>query len=239
MTGSRREATASEKQRKQRKALLVLTPVLLLLLVWQGPKTVSALRGEQAPATTATPPTTQAPAAPQATSTTQGAAGTANPDPTATAPLPDTDPEPTADPGQLVSFTRFVGKDPFRQQVSDTSDVPSSGDVDDGTPPADTAPAPTIGETEPSSTHAGEDEAAVVEVNGRRSQLRVGASFPSGDDVFRLVSIRDGTARVGLVSGKFSTGKKTIALAPGERIALENEADGTRYVVRLVRVARP
>ncbi len=238
MTGSRREATASEKQRKQRKALLVLTPVLLLLLVWQGPKTVSALRGEQAP-TTATPPTTQAPAASEAMSTTQSAAGTANPDPTATAPLPDTDPQPTADPGQLVSFTRFVGKDPFRQQVHESSDVASSGGVESAAAPADTAPAPTTGETAPSSTDAGEDEVAVVEVNGRRSQLRVGASFPTGDDVFRLVSIRGGTARVGLVSGTFSTGKKTIALAPGERIALENEANGTRYIVRLVRVARP
>ena len=238
MNRARRTGTLSpsEKQRRQKKLLLALSPVLLLLLVWQGPKTLSALRGGEAAPAEATPAATQAPASPAAAADERGATAPGH-GPAGAAALPDTDDVPTAGPGQLVSFTRFVGKDPFRQQVSEP-EAPTSEDVEAAPPATEAArQAPAGEDAEASSTWDADDEVAVLAVNGRRSELRVGASFPQGDGVFRLVSLTAGTARVGLVSGTFSTGKKTIALAPGERVVLENEANGVRYVVRFLRVA--
>ncbi len=92
------------KEAKQKKLLLGLVPVFLLLAVWQGPNMYKQLfaapASEAAPATATTP----APGA-------QPAPG--NPPAASTGGLADNEPLPTAASDQLSSLSRFGARNPF------------------------------------------------------------------------------------------------------------------------------
>jgi hypothetical protein len=208
------EALRKRKEAQQKKILIALAPVLLGLLVWQGPKTYSALMGGSA-----------APAAPPATTTTTTAT-TASPVPlpTGTTPTPPTgsptsatnlqDSDPLLSPGtgQLIVFSRFLSKDPFRAKPSSTS----SSDGSEG---------PT-----------GNASRASLEVNGTAEDVRIGETFPGGDPAFRLVNAGGESAEIGLASGTFSNGQETIAVNVGETLVLISDPDGTRYAIKLLSV---
>jgi hypothetical protein len=95
----------AQKEAKQKKLLLLLLPLFLGLVVWQGPKMFHALKGgPTSPIPTpavdlATPGLTPTGTTPTGT---DGGGG-----------LPDTDPQPGLLEGQLISFSRFGGRDPF------------------------------------------------------------------------------------------------------------------------------
>jgi hypothetical protein len=187
-------ALQAQKAKKQKIVLLALAPVFLGLMVWQGPKTYNALMGGSPP-----------PPLPVATPTPVGAG------PTSTTPaggLPESDPQPDLLDGQLLSFSRFSGRDPF---------VPPSqpGSSDDD--------AATAGDT-------------TIEVNGTAENLAIGDSFPADDPTFRLVSVSTTSADIGLVSGAFSNGQETITINVGETLVLQAD-DGVRYAIKLVSVA--
>jgi len=91
----------AQKEAKQKKLLLLLVPLLLGIVVWQGPKTYKALHGSSQPLPT--PPADVTPVVPTGTGTT----------PAQTNGLPDTDLQPSLLDGQLISFSRFFGRDPF------------------------------------------------------------------------------------------------------------------------------
>jgi hypothetical protein len=191
-------ALLAQKTRKQKMILLALAPVFLALLAWQGPKTYKALMGGSPPpplpvATPATP-------SPTGTTTTPGAAGE----------LPDSDPQPSLLDGQLLSFSRFSGRDPFVPPPS------AQGDEDDG--------------------QSASAEDATVEVNGTAEDLSVGDQFPADDPTFVLVSAGAQSAEIGLVSGTFSNGDETITMNVGETLVLQAD-DGARYAIKLVSVA--
>ncbi len=76
--------------------------------------------------------------------------------------------------------------------------------------------------------------AARIAVNGRVQIVRVGESFPSGDPLFRLVSVTGGAARIGIASGSYTSGAKTVSLAAGRPLTLVDTADGIRYTIRLI-----
>jgi hypothetical protein len=195
-------AIMAEKTRKQKILLLALVPIFLALMVWQGPKTYKALTGGSAP-----------PPPPVATPTTPAPTGTTTPTTTTTTPtpaggLPDSDPQPSLLDGQLLSFSRFSGRDPFRP--------PGAAGQDDDSP----------------STA----EDATVEVNGTAEDLSVGDTFPADDPTFELVSTAAGTATIGLVSGTFSNGDETITMNVGETLVLQAD-DGARYAIKLLSVA--
>lgn len=168
----------AQKEAKQKKFLLLLVPLFIGLLAWQGPKTFKALSGgsEALP----TPPAVTTPAP---TGTT--------PQPTGeTGALPDTDVQPELLDGQLVSFSRFFGRDPFIGTGSG-SVSPSAG-----------------------------DSAATVQVNGASEDIGIGDSFPANDPTFKLVSVTSSSASLGLVSGSFSNGDATITINVGETLVL-------------------
>lgn len=111
----------AQKDAKQKKLLLLLAPVFIGLLVWQGPKTLHAVTGGSSAAPAPTPPAvTTTGAAPTGTTTTASAGG-----------LVDTDNPPEPLEGLLVSFSRFDGTDPFRPKGG----VPGAP-ADTGSPPA-------------------------------------------------------------------------------------------------------
>jgi hypothetical protein len=202
-----------QKEAKQKKMLLVLAPILLALLAWQGPKTVKAFTGGEA-----APP----PPVPVATTTT-ASAGSAptSPAPAAGAPagLPETERPYEALDGQLISFSRFGGRDPFDQSYA----------------PASTAPPDSSGDGADTSAEA--PNTAEVEVNGAGETVAIGEAFPASDPTFELVSISGQTAVVGLVSGSFSNDAETIAIEVGETLVLVSDPDQTRYAIKIVSVA--
>jgi hypothetical protein len=76
--------------------------------------------------------------------------------------------------------------------------------------------------------------AARISINGRVQIVRVGASFPSANPLFKLVSVKNGVARIGIASGSYSSGARTVSLGAGRSLTLVDTADGVRYQLRLL-----
>jgi hypothetical protein len=216
------------KAKKQKIVLAVLGVVLLGVLVFQAPTILGLFGGgssevasEPAPTPTATPPTSPAPATPAA------APGSAQ--------LVDSDVAPQPTEGQLVTFDRFESKDPFAQQAEEGSGVsaPPPSAPKDSAPPEDSRePAPKAPVAPPAPLGT-----ATISVNGVSSQVETGSTFPEAEPIFKLVSLKRGTAKVGIVDGTYATGSPTITLKKGGKpVTLMNTADGTTYVLRLVSV---
>jgi hypothetical protein len=182
------------KDAKQKKVLLVLLVPFIGILAWQGPKTYNALMGGTPPP----PPITAPPVTPATTTPTTTAPGTEP------GGLPESDPQLDPLDGQLVSFSRFSGRDPFVM--------------------------PSIGSTQ--SQSAG----ATIEVNGESEDVAINDPFPASDPTFKLVSVTDSSANIGLVSGTFSNGQETITINVGETLELAAD-DGTRYAIKVVSIA--
>jgi hypothetical protein len=182
------------KDAKQKKVLLVLLVPFIGLLAWQGPKTYNALMGGTPPP----PPVTAPPVTPTTTTPTATALGTEP------GGLPESDPQLDPLDGQLVSFSRFGGRDPFVSPSTGSSESQSAG--------------------------------ATIEVNGESEDVAVDDPFPASDPTFKLVSITDSAAKIGLVSGTFSNGQETITINVGETLVLAAD-DGARYAIKVVSVA--
>ena len=190
-------ALRAQKEAKQKKLLIILIVPFIALLAWQGPKTFKALQGGSPPppaasAVPATPLPTGTPTVPSAGGDQGGA-------------LPDSDLQPDLLDGQLLSFSRFSGRDPF------------------------------VRVSAPSSSQAA-SEGAAIEVNGTSENVGINESFPASDPTFRLVSVTDTAAVIGLVSGSFSNGDDTVTISVGETLVLAAD-DGTRYAIKIVSVA--
>lgn len=263
------EILRKQKEAKQKKILFVLGPILLLLVVWQGPGYLTMLTGGGSEPT----PTVATPTTPAATDTAGAPDPSSAPAPSTVAPtgtpvadaspseaLPDSDLPASADGGQLVSFGRFLGKDPFKQSAVARSGVADGGTTappPDGTssgggtttPPPPTISPPTISPptTGGSGGDGGSDPgdgggtpltpvSAVVDVNGSEETLQVDGTFPSSDPLFRLAKLAKTTIRVGLVGGSFSNGQETVEVKLGKTLTLVSEPDGLRYTIKLVRV---
>jgi hypothetical protein len=206
------EMQRQQKDAKQKKLLIVLVPLFLALVAWQGPKMFKAFSGSD-PEAAPPPVTATAPAdpatAPPPTGTTEA------PPP---AGLADTDVPPAEGTDRLVSFSRFESRDPFGQPGGTAAGTQTG--TDSGTPVPDDATA----------------LVATLEVNGSSEEVSPGGDFPAGDPTFRLVSISEDSALIGLVSGSFEGGEGTVELAVGDEVELVADPDGTRYVVTLVSV---
>lgn len=189
-------ALRAQKDAKQKKLLIILIVPFIALLAWQGPKTFKALQGGSPP-TSAVPgiPTTSVPTG---TPTVPGTGADQG------GILPDSDLQPGLLDGQLLSFSRFSGRDPFVRVSPSSSTQPAAG--------------------------------ATIEVNGTSEDVRVNDPFPASDPTFKLVSVTETAAVVGLVSGSFSNGDDTITINVGETLVLAAD-DGTRYTIKIVSVA--
>jgi hypothetical protein len=174
-------------------------------MAWQGPKTYKSLT-----ASAATPPPPVV-TTPTPTSTLPIGAPATPGSPTSPSGLSDSDPLLSPATGQLIVFSRFASKDPFRAKPSISVDDPSD---------------------QPSGAATG----ATIEVNGDSEALKVGDVFPESDGAFRLVSVGTDSAEIGLASGTFSNGQETMSLKIGEELVLISDPDGTRYAIKLISV---
>jgi hypothetical protein len=245
--GKAEQALRARKDARQKKVLFALAPILVGLLAWQGPGMLKAFTGGDSPPPTAAQPTETA-AAPDPAA---GAApSTATGDPAVTAPggssLPDADEPYTPGAGQLVAFDRFIGKDPFRQQVAAKAadggaPGPGSGGGKDGDGSGGGGGSGGSGgdDQPPGGGDDGDGDgdafaSATLAVNGVSETVSVDGTFPSSDPVFRLVSIGGRSVKIGLVAGEFSNGARTVTVALGKKVTLVSQPDGFRFTIKLV-----
>ena len=101
----------------------------------------------------------------------------------------------------------------------------TDGSGSTGTTPATATPAAPV----PAPTEA------LIATNGVCERVSVKGTFPTDENIFRLVSIaKNGkSVEVGIVGGSFDNGHPTAMLKVGDKITLVNTADGTRYEIVL------
>ena len=226
------------KDRRTKKVALGLSVVLVAVLAFEVPKMMhngSSSSTPPAATTTAGTYTTPTGAHTAAPTTATGTAAVVGMPTTASTKLPNSDSLPQQSKGTLYSFSHFTGKNPFTQQVSNTA--PAT---------AQTTGALTASVSRGSTASSGASRAhqsgralaatgaARISVNGQIQVVRVGATFPSSNPLFRLVALAHGGVRIGIASGSYSSGAHTVALTPGRTLTLVDQADGVRYKIRLI-----
>ncbi len=227
------------KAKRQKIIAAVLGVALVGVLAFQGPKIMKMVGGGSETAATEA-------VSPAPVPLTTPVAGAGAPAPTAvtgTAELVDSDPALVPADGQLVTFDRFESKDPFAPQITDAPNVSApapnlavdtAAKADD--PEGDGSLPDPAAET-PSPAAAAAPATASISVNGTPQDVSVGATFPEADPIFKLVSLKGNTIKVGIVGGGYANGSPTVTLKKGGKpVTLMNTADGTTYVLRLVGV---
>ena len=224
---------AQAKDRRMKKVAAGLSVVLAIVLAFEVPKMLNhGGSGSSSPPPAATPSgSSSASAAATTPSGTAAAAVT----PVASTKLPTSDLLPRANKSQLYSFSRFTGKDPFQQQLGSSTQSPSAGQQSSSSSKSSSSGnGATAVPPKHSSRTLAVTGAARIAVNGRVQVVRVGASFPSANPLFRLVSVSNGVARIGIASGSYSSGAQTVSLLAGRSLTLVDTADGIRYQLRLL-----
>jgi hypothetical protein len=212
---------AKAKAKRQKIIAAVGGVILLAVLAYEVPSLMKTLNKKP-------PPSAAAPAPAPVVPTPGAVPGTpvsASPTPGGT--LADSDPAAQAGSGQLLSFDRFSSKDPFAQQASKLKAAAAA-------PTAPAAPSPLLPPPPATKAPVAKPTSARISVNGETEQVTLGATFPSADPVFKLVSLKASTAKVGIAGGSLSTGTGTVTLTKGKKVTLMNTADGTRYELVLV-----
>jgi hypothetical protein len=217
------------KARRQKIVAAVLGVVLLGVLVYQAPTILgmfcggsSTAQSEPAPATPAAP--AGAPASPAAPAP---AAGSEQ--------LVDSDVAPAPATGQLVTFDRFVSKDPFVQQVGKNDGTPGPAAPESAAAAPGAAPKPKPKSQPAAQAAPAAAKNAEITVNGEQSAASIGGTFPKGDPIFRLTALTGRTAKIAIVGGTYASGSQTITLQQGGKpVTLMNTSDGTTYVLRLL-----
>lgn len=241
MTRKKREQNArAAKDARTKKLAIGLSVVLVAVLAFEVPKMMHSGSSSSTPpaATTTADGSTAATGAPVTTATGTPAAAAM---PTTSTKLPNSDDAPQASKSELDSFTHFTGKDPFDQQVSDAATSPSSSSSSSSQPGSGALAAKVSsgsssgnGDAQHPSRTLAATGAARISVNGRVQVVRVGASFPSANPLFRLVGLAHGGVRIGIANGSYSSGAQTVSLTPGRTVTLVDTADGVRYKIRLL-----
>ena len=223
------------KQKKQKIIAAVLGVALLGVLAFEVPRVMKMMKTPAAPVaqttTTATTPAgTPTLAAPTLSGAQQPAPTTGPSGSLASAPAT------TVQDGQLASFSRFASKDPFAQQLSDSTSSSTS--------PPSSGGSSSRGATAPSSPivpgNAPAPGSAVISVNGTLYAVATKTDFPQPTStdptvvpVFHLVSVTAHTAKISIAGGSYATGAQTVTLRENKPVTLMNTADGTRYTLVL------
>jgi hypothetical protein len=239
------EVLRKQKEAKQKKLLLVLVPIFVLLLVWQGPSYVRMLKGGDEPAAATDTPgatvptgTVPDPSVAPAPSTAIPNGGTPAPGEGGAAVLTDSDRPTAPEAGQLVSFDRFRSKDPFRQIVKTDAGTGDTG----GTVTMPSTPSGSSGSGSGGSGSSGgsdnpaEPVSAVLEVNGVKQTVDLDGAFPESEELFVLARLSRTSAWIGLVTGEFSNGKDSIEVDVGDTLNLVSQPDGIRYTIKVVSI---
>jgi hypothetical protein len=244
----RAQDARAAKDKKMKKVAIGLSVVLVAVLAFQVPKLLHSGSSAGSPPAVATTPdgtpltsttSSTATATPVSATTAPGTAAAALT--TTSSKLPNSDTLPKVGKGQLFAFSHFTAKDPFVQQVDPTAAQPgssSSSSSSSSSASASSAPPATSQAAKVTPNRSTRvlavTGAARISVNGRVQIVRVGASFPAANPLFKLVSVKNGVARIGIASGSYSSGAHTVSLGAGRTLTLVDTADGIRYQLRLL-----
>jgi hypothetical protein len=236
------------KAKRQKIIAIVGAVLLVLVLVVELPGTLKQLNPPRtdtvpssAPTSTVVTPATGTLAPP--TLAGQGTAATPAAAAVAAGALVSADAPAPASTAKLVSFSMFVSKDPFRQQVNATPTPPDgSGPTGTGTTPTTPAPPTPPTGTTPSSTPQppkAPPTSVAINVNGTTETVTVGKTFPAmaAQPFFQLVAVNATSAKIGIAGGSLTNGQNTVTIPVGKTVTLMNTADGTKYTLRLVSVS--
>jgi len=224
----RMQSVREAKDRRMKKIAIGGGIVLVALLAFEIPHFMGGKKTAAPAATTATTPGTTTPG-----TTAPATSAPATAAPAASAKLTNSDLPPRASKGQLAGFSTFASKDPFVQQVSEnTASGAGSGSGSTAAPasgsPTSSAPVVT------STRMLARSGAVMLMVNGKRESVRVGASFPSSNPVFRLVSVANGAVRIGIANGSYTSGAQTVLLRPNRTLTLVDTTNHARYKLQLL-----
>jgi hypothetical protein len=244
---------------KRQKVIAAVGGMLLVgILAIQVPRTMKMMSSQSASssssssasASSSTTPATTQPLAPPSLDGSSVASSGPAPSPASTTAEGVSDPTSPLPPsaGQLISFSRFKSKDPFKQQIATacgTDSTSANGSAcattsNAGPKAKTTAPAgaagvaPSGGQAKPAQFVSAKPTKAIISVNGVAGVVSVAASFPAAAPVFTLVSLTRTAAKIGIAGGSYENGAATVTLPKGQALTLLNTADGTRYVLRLV-----
>jgi hypothetical protein len=229
------QSAREAKDKRMKKVAIGLSVVLVAVLAFEVPKVMHKGGSSSATPAATTTSTTATPATGTPVSTAPGTAAAAVLTPTASTKLPNSDAEPSHLKSQLYSFSHFSGKDPFVQQVATAAPGAStaSASVPSSAGHSGSSASNGSSQTKHVRTLAATGTARIA-INGRVETVRVGASFPSANPLFRLVAFSNGVARIGIANGSYSSGAHTISLSAGRSLTLVDTADGIRYRIRLI-----
>ena len=241
MSAKKKRQEAFKAKEKKQKIMAGIGGVLLLgLLAFQVPRVMKQMhRGSASaaavPATVSTP-TTTSPTPSLAAPTTQQEASTSG-DSTSSGAISA---DENANQGQLASFSRFASKDPFAQQIDQSTTVAStdesapsvSGSSSGSGSSGSSGSAGSSGSSGSPGSTGGAQPApggAVISVNGVAMSVSVGSDFPAATPLFHLISVTSSTAKISIAGGSYSSGASSVTLRVNKAVTLMNTADGTRY----------
>jgi hypothetical protein len=221
------------KDRRAKKLAIGGAVLLAIVLAWEVPHLLGGKKSATpAGTTTAAAVDSATPGATTPATTAIGTPATATTAPTPSPKLTSSDLPPRRSKGQLASFSTFTSKDPFVQQVK-----PDAGAGTTGT-------SSTTGTTSSTTTSRGKpvltartlahSGAVRISVNGRPESVRVGASFPSSNPMFRLVSVSRGSVKIGIADGSYSSGAQTVSLRLNSPITLVDSTNGVHFKLQLL-----
>lgn len=258
MSTKSEELARKQKAARSKKTLLLLVPVLIALVAFQGPRLMKRLgdakeateekqgevvQGFEELAPNGVPATTAPGVVPADPAAALAAAES----------IADTDTPPPGGESDLVSFTRFEARDPFVQLVDDAgaeesadasspSEEISTSASTSSTSSTATASSSSSGSSEPTTATGGETSSGEVAsqvtltVNGDVVVVAVGDVFPTADPAFKLVAIEATVVKIGLASGSFSNGVQTLDLELGESVTLISQPDGARFTIKVTSI---
>lgn len=231
---SRMEDLREAKDRRMKKIAIGGSVLLVIVLAFEVPKMLHRGSASSTPPPAATTDTTATPTTPSPGVTPVASLPSAN------TQLTNSDLPPKRSKAELFSFSHFAGKDPFVQQVQNTTlgstsgaSAGSSGGSSTAAPANITA-AKITKASAPSVRTLATTGAVKITVNGRIETVRVGGSFPSSNPLFKLISASAGSVKIGIANGAYASGAHAVSLTPGRTLTLVDTADGTRYKIRLL-----
>jgi hypothetical protein len=175
--------------------------------------------------------------------------------PASTVPTPQPPSAPPSNGGIVAGATTSTTTAGVEPGVGTAASTPPA------VPPAATAPTPTLtvpapaapapaqtpaqtvpatispAATTPAVTPPAPAPTVAIATNGICERVPLKGTFPATQDIFRVTAIATGgaTAKVGVVGGSYDNGKAVASLERGKKLTLVNTADGSRYVLELLR----
>jgi len=231
MSRKKRMQNVREAKDRRAKKLAIGGAVLLaILLAWEVPHYLGGGKKSSAPAATTTTAATT-----DSGTTTPGVVpdvATAAATPATSTKLPNSDMPPGHSKEQLTGFSTFASKDPFTQQV--TADAATGTTVTSSTTGPTSSATTSRNKNVLTARTLAHSGAVRISVNGRPESVRIGASFPSSNPIFRLVSVSRAGVRIGLASGSYSSGAQTVSLGLNRTVTLVDTTNGSRYKLQLL-----